>query len=138
MASLWKAPCYCLPYYVQAKLTSKNVLLLVIVLSALKRYTEDYWLFRSQYCVGEWSILFLLQLLLNKTMKGTFSAIIYLGLGLGLGLGLWINYIFNCDDNHTSNVYVSYMSMIVIFLTISGSVICCHFCHIFQISQRFT
>ena len=38
-------------------------------------------------------------------------------------------YIFKYDDNRTFDVYVSFMSLIVIFLTMSKSVICCHYCH---------
>ena len=42
------APSYCLPYYVQEKLTLKSALLLLILLSARKQYTGDYWSLYSQ------------------------------------------------------------------------------------------
>ena len=77
MTSLRKAPYYCLPYEVQANLTLKSALLLLIILSTRKQYTKDYWLFYSQYREGEWQILFLLQLFWNQPSKTTFSAIIY-------------------------------------------------------------
>ena len=61
----------------QADLTSKRSLLLVTILSASKRYTEDYWLLYIQYREGEWSMLILLQFSWNWTMKGAFYAIVY-------------------------------------------------------------
>ena len=35
----------------------------------------------------------------------------------------------NYDDNRIFDLYVSYMSFIIIILTTFKSVICCHFCH---------
>ena len=70
---LRKAHCYCLPYELKATLALKSALLLVIVLSARKQYTDNYWLFYSQYCKGEWLILFLLQISRHRTMKVALS-----------------------------------------------------------------
>ena len=38
-------------------LISKSALLLIILLRASKQYTDDYWLFFSEYLEGKWSIL---------------------------------------------------------------------------------
>ena len=57
--------------------TLKITLLLIIVLSDLKKYTEDHWLLCSQYCEGEWSLLIFFQFSKDRKINGIFFAMVY-------------------------------------------------------------
>ena len=85
---------------------------MVILSSSREQYTEDYWLFCSQYCEGEWLVLFLIKLLWNKTMKGTLSANIYWTMMIIVHL-----------------ICICLIFPLSFFLKIFESVISCHFCH---------
>ena len=117
-------------YIFIAGITSKSALLMFTLLSARKLHFRNSLFIdnniKCSYMIHRW-----LSVILQSILWGWLIQIDLITIFLKLTNERYIfcYSILNNNDNCTFDLFVSYMSFIIIVLAIFDPVICCHFCH---------